>query len=137
MTCEYVVTRAAANLPQTTTETLFAVSGGKVLLLGIIGEVTTAIQAQNDSAALYIGANDNVIPFNANLNGAAAGSLLGSTAGGASPIDAYAVYPVLQQPVVAQDGCAVSFQCSASNTGQIAWTLWYKPLDPGAKVTAA
>ena len=40
------VDRTAATLPATATTTYFTISVGRVLLLGLIGEVTTIIQAQ-------------------------------------------------------------------------------------------
>src|SRR4051812_15927533 len=40
------VDRAAATIPATTTTTLFTVTGGRIILTGLIGEVTTIIQAQ-------------------------------------------------------------------------------------------
>src|SRR5688572_26893677 len=40
------VARATDSLPATTTETIFEVEGGRILLKALIGEVTTAIQAQ-------------------------------------------------------------------------------------------
>jgi len=46
------VSRAAANLPQTAAGNLFAVSGGRILLVALVGEVTTIIQAQATTVKL-------------------------------------------------------------------------------------
>ena len=40
MTCAERIERAAANLPQTGSAALFTVSGGRVYLVGLLGEVT-------------------------------------------------------------------------------------------------
>lgn len=140
MSCEYVVVRSAANLPQTATQNLFTVSGGRVLLLGMVGEVTTAIQAQANTATVYVGASQTLVPWSDDLNGLAVGKALGVATG--SPTDASghhnadAVFPFPPVPVVVMSGADIQLQCAASSTGQIAWTLWYEPLDPGAQVTA-
>jgi hypothetical protein len=41
-----VASKASATLPATTTQNLFTISGGRVLVKGLIGEVTTVVQAQ-------------------------------------------------------------------------------------------
>ncbi len=46
------VDRAAAALPQTAAGSLFTVTGGRVLLLAIVGEVTTVIQTQANASKL-------------------------------------------------------------------------------------
>jgi len=130
VSCEYVVERATANLPQSTSADIFEVSGGKVLILGIVGKVTTSVQAQANSSSVSV--HDLEI-WSANLSGASAGSLLGADA----TVHSETVAPMAGLPLVADDGLAVSFACGASSTGQVSWTLWYKPLEPGAQVTAA
>jgi len=137
MSCEHVVQRAAANLPQSTTETLFTISGGRVLLLGMFGAVATAIQAQSNTAAVYLGSDENIIPFDGDINGATVGALLGiAESGSSSLVNHNAVRPFPISPVVMQSGAEIQLQCSASSTGQVAWTLWYRQLDPGAVVAA-
>src|SRR3954465_9190720 len=46
------VVRTTAALPQTTQSALFTVAGGRVVILGILGEVTTAIQNQANNTKL-------------------------------------------------------------------------------------
>lgn len=135
MTCEYVVQRAAANLPQSTTQTLFTVTGGKVLLLGMVGKVTATVQSQANNTSVIFGATEELTPFSTDLSGAVAGSLLGLNASGISTIAVEVLRPFPAAPVVLDSGVGVLLSCSASNTGQVAWTLWYRPLDPGAAVS--
>jgi hypothetical protein len=46
------VSKAAAALPQTGASALFNVTGGRVMILGIVGEVTVAIQNQANNTKL-------------------------------------------------------------------------------------
>ena len=46
------VDRATANLPQTTQSALFTVTGGRILVTSIVGEVTTVIQNQANNTKL-------------------------------------------------------------------------------------
>ena len=55
------VVRATATLPQTTAEALYTITGGRILLVSIIGEVTTVIQTQ---------ANNTKLTFNPTATGA-------------------------------------------------------------------
>lgn len=138
MSNEYVVQREGANLPQTATEDLFTVAGGKVLVLGIVGEVTAHIQ--NQAVTITVAIDAHTLYANADLANAAAGLLLGAlySGGGTSSYDLSVVkpFPLGELPLVLQSGASITLNCSASNTGQVGWTLWYKPLEPGAKITA-
>lgn len=133
MTCEYVVERAAANLPQSTQAPLFTVSGGLVLLTGLVGEITTAIQNQANSSSLFVNPNtgsDVALLSLGNIANLAAGLLFGATSTDESVI----LFPT--DPIVVPTG-TVDLSCPASSTGQVAWTLTYRPLSLGAKVVAA
>src|SRR5689334_16854453 len=46
------VDKTAATLPASATQNLFTVAGGRILLMGIFGEVTTVIQTQACNAKL-------------------------------------------------------------------------------------
>ena len=48
----FKVSRATAALPQTTQSALFTVTGGRVMILGVVGEVTTIIQNQANNTKL-------------------------------------------------------------------------------------
>jgi hypothetical protein len=54
------VSRAAAALPASTTGNLFTVTGGRILLTGIVGQVTTVIQTQACNASLSACGGDPV-----------------------------------------------------------------------------
>ena len=136
------VDRPTAALPQTATGTLFNVTGGRVLVTSITGQVTTSIQAQANAIKLVAtpsGAGAvNDLCATVDVNGLAAGGLVTitglagdvavkSTGGGASG---------QRNPIVVAPG-AIGLNTAASNTGSMKWTLTYVPLDDGASVSAA
>jgi hypothetical protein len=122
------------------TSALFTVSGGKVLVTSIVGEVTTAITVANSyklqhnpttgttkdlCAATDIGTTDTP-----------AGNLLGFQGlTGDSILTGPGAAPTIKQPLVLTAGSIE--QVSAGTDGAITWVLTYVPLDDGASVTAA
>lgn len=137
----FQVSRPAATLPQTTQAALFNVVGGRVLVLGIIGEVTTVIQTQ--ACATKIRTNPTVgtdVDLCATLDITAdeVGCLYGITGTFATAMVGAAagatVWPAL--PVVVPTG-TIDLSTAGSNTGSVKWDLWYLPIDAGAYVTAA
>lgn len=135
------VSRATATLPQTTASALFNIAGGRVLILGIVGEVTVAIQNQANNTKLVANpttgtsvdmcavlsiANDEVGCLYG-ITGVAADAMVGANAGST-------VWPT--RPTVLNVG-SIDLDCAASNTGSVKWDVWYLPLDDGAYITAA
>lgn len=136
----YTVERAAENLPQSTQAALFTVSGGRVAVTEIIGEVTTVLQAS--------GTDDTKLVFNPSVGSdsdlgtsldimaySAVGTLFWLD-GLTSPLQHGVFTRPIDRPLILPLG-SVDLNCAASKTGQIKWTLVYAPLDPGAKVVAA
>ncbi len=135
------VSRATGTLPASTTKALFTIAGGRVLLLGIVGEVTTAIQNQAcntkltanpttgtdvDICAVLSIANDEIGCLYG-ITGLFSDAMVGSNAGAG-------VWP--RNPVVLPAG-TLDLSTAATNTGSVKWDLWYVPLDTSATVTAA
>lgn len=136
------VSRVAANLPATAAEEIFQVTGGRVLVRLLLGEVTTVIQNQlcnlkvttnpssgtsGDVASNLDIANDEVGTLY--LVEGDATALIGVNAGtgfGAGGIN----------PWIAPVG-GIDIETSATNTGAIKWDIWYLPLDPGAVVNVS
>ena len=129
--CEYTVERAAANLPQSSQSALFTITGGRVLLVGLLGEVTTDIQNQSNLADVKVNpsvGSDVTMLSLSNIQGHSTGTMLSEDISvAASFLNPHRVCPV----------GTIDLSCAASSTGQIKWLLKYEPLDPGAKVTAA
>lgn len=142
------VARATAALPQSAAAAIFTVSGGRVLLTGILGEVTTTVQNQTcntklvanpttgsdvdlcatvDIANLEVGGKLSLIP---DLDATPFSVALGKQLAGAAP------FGLANRAVVVAAG-TIDLSCSASNTGSVKWDLTYLPLDAGAAVTAA
>jgi hypothetical protein len=137
------VSRATANLPQTTQAAIFTVSGGRVVVTGLVGTVTTAIQNQActlkvtgnptagtdvDIAAASASIAAKEVGGTATLPATLGAQLVVSNAGGA-------VMPI-GSGVVLNPG-TLDIVTSASNTGQMKWDITYVPLDDGASITAA
>lgn len=135
------VDRATATLPQTNHAAIFNVTGGRILLLGILGEVTTAIQNQANNTKLTsyptTGTAVDMCAVTTTAN-KEVGSLLSidGTVGTAMLVANAGVVAAMSKPQIIPIG-AIHLDCAASNTGSVKWSLWYVPLDDGALVAAA
>lgn len=135
------VDRATAALPASTTQTLFTVAGGQVLITNVVGEVTTVIQTQANNtklvstpttgtavdmcAVLDITADEVGCLYS--ITGVPATALYGPNAGLAQ---------VMTNPQVVPIG-TIKLSCAATNTGSIKWSIWYMPLTTGATLVAS
>lgn len=138
------VTRATAALPQSTAGALFTVTGGKVLVTSLIGEVTTVIQTQADNTKLTFdpvdaGATQDLCAV-LDITADAVGTMYSLTGTPATAmqdgLNFLSSNKVLAQPLVLKPG-SILLDCAASNTGSVKWELTYIPLDNGASVAAA
>lgn len=133
--------RATAALPQTAQGSLFTITGGRIEVLGIVGEVTTVIQTQaNNTKIVGVPTTGTAVDLCAVLNISAkeVGTLFGITGTFATAmVGANAGASVMcATPVVVPIG-AIKLDCAASNTGSVKWTLVWRPVDAGADVAAA
>lgn len=141
------VERATDTLPQSTDEAIFAVSGGRVLITSLVGEVTTAIGA-GTTPDLKIKYNPTAAGSDFDLCTAvsiasdAVGQMYyiaGSVASPGALLVGGAVgqaNPVFTAPLMLSEG-DIEIDMDESVTGSVAWTLTYIPLDDGASVAAA
>jgi hypothetical protein len=135
------VNRAAAALPQTAQTDYFTISGGKVMVLGILGEVTTVMGAtasnlkvvHNPTAA---GVADTDLCAVAATANDPVGTQYGITGIPSDALQKGGFVPLPQRPLILQPG-TIALNASGSNTGQTKWTVFYLPLDTGAKIAAA
>ena len=135
------VSKTSETLPASTSQALFTISGGRILVLGLIGEVTTVVQTQTCNAKLIsTPTTGTAVDMCAVLNITAkeVGALIGITG---VPADAMvaanaglAPWPYYRQ--VLPIG-TVNFNTSATNTGATKWELYYVPLDTGAVAVSA
>lgn len=138
------VEEPAAVLPATATAHIFTVSGGRVIVTGLVGQCTTVCTAT--ATTVSIGATPTTGTASTTglctataITSAEVGSLVSLpqvkgallanvVAGGAAQVngsDGYVVEPG-----------TIDITTSATNTGAFKWTLTYVPLDDGAVVTA-
>ena len=140
------VSRAALALPQTTTEQLFRVYGGRVLVHLLIGEVTTVIQSTDpvakvstkrlSDASVAIGTAYDVAST-LDMSSDEVGTIYTVEGDGTalvSPQLAGSGYGQ-PQPWIMPQG-EIYLTTGASKTGAIKWDIFYQPLDPGAYVVA-
>ena len=133
--------RTADSLPQTTQEPLFTITGGRIFVYAIIGEVTTAIQNQaNNTQLVFNHATASDVDLCADLNIAndAVGELYSITGTFTDAMVSGFALPatILPHPLILSEG-SIDLDCAASNTGAVAWTLFWAPLDDGTYVAAA
>lgn len=128
--------RAAAVLPATTTTTYFTITGGRILLTTLVGEVTTATSATATTLAVnLVGSVNGLTQVLCNAT-----SVASLTLGTDYAFSALAGAPVIgaafnqNNETVLTPG-TIQFVTSATNTGAFRWTLMYIPLDDGATVT--
>ncbi len=132
------VDRAAASLPASTSGNLFSVSG-RIILTTIVGQVSTAIQAQANAIKLevYLTAATAATDLcaTAESNGQGVGKLFGITgAVGTAGVFGYGV-PQTNELLINGPGF-IRLNAAATNTGAMSWTITYIPLDSGAVVAA-
>lgn len=136
----YVTEHAPATLPATTATPYFTCTG-KVKIYNIIGEVTTAIQAQVDAIKLIanptVGADVDLCAT-VDVNAASAGSLLTITGTLANAMikTVSGAVPTQASPVIVTAG-TIDLSAGATNTGATKWTVVWEPMEPGAAVLVA
>jgi len=138
------VDRSAAGLPASTTGAIFTISGGRVMVTSIIGEVTTAIQAQANAVKLQFDPTDagatQDLSATIETNAAAVGTMYSITGTPATAMQSALNFmspdKMLARPLVLKPG-SILVSAAATNTGQVKWTLTYVALDNGAAVSAA
>jgi len=135
------VSKATAALPQGTVDPLFTILGGRVLLTGLVGEVTTAIQ----SAAANIKIQSNpttgtTVDIAADLNATSdeIGCMYGITgAFGDAVVGTNAGATVLLSHPVVLDIGTLDLECGESVTGNIKWIATYMPWDETGEMVPA
>ncbi len=138
------VSRATANLPQSAAAAIFTITGGRVLVTSIVGEVTTVIQTQADNTKLQFdptdaGATQDLCAV-LDITADAVGTMYSITGTPATAmgdaLNFMSADKMLARGMVLKPG-SILLNCAASNTGQVKWDLTYVPLDTGAAVAAA
>lgn len=131
-------TRAASNLPATTTANLFLISGAPILLVGIWGRVTSGIQATANTLSLStlstVGAVATNLTAGVDVTGAVTGTYYGITGVRTDAALLGSNVPTNNELIVAPG--VIRWTTTATATGQMTWNLLWIPLEDGATVTA-
>ena len=136
------VSRAASNLPATAALNIFTVTGGRILIKSLVGEVTTIIQAQACTVKVtstpLAGTAVDLSAVSASISALEVGGRLTLPAAAATGLVVGNAGGVIGHQAEWVIGAgSLSYTTSATNTGQIKWDLTYVPLDVGAQVVAA
>ncbi len=137
-----LVERATATTPQGAAGALFTISGGRITLVALVGEVTVATEnlANNTKIKLNPDATGATQDLCAVLNtqNFPVGELLTITGTVADALvnDLLIGNGTLASPLVLSEG-DIELDCANSRTGEIAWAIIYAPLDSAATVAAA
>jgi len=137
------VLRAAANLPQTASQTIYNINGGRILLTGLVGLVTTAIQNQSttvqfkhiSTAGSTTTTMTDAVTSVGNLAVGQMIALPNAVTGTSNPVVTGLVIAKPSRLVLVAG--QLQLTTGASSTGQVSWLLTYFPLDVGASVAAA
>ena len=135
------VERATAVLTAATVP-IFTISGGRIKVTQIIGEITTVME--NIAILVRLQANPTSgttrnLCANLDIDTYAEGDLLGITGVNTDAMLPPATSGVVEAQtmgVIVQEG-TIDIISAAAPTGSIKWTLKYIPLDEGASVAAA
>lgn len=137
------VERDTAVLPATAYGALFNITGGRVLVTGLVGEFTVAASSTATTVAVTgtptsgtattwataTAVTSKEVGSQVTLPAAFGGAAVVNNAGAGGQFQ-------VKSPYIAAVG-TLGITTSATNTGSAKWTLTYVPLDEGAAVTAA
>jgi len=135
------VAGSAKTVPQNATQTIFTVSGGRVAVTSLVGQVTTQIGGTTPSAKIVstptTGTAVDVTSATA-ITGKEVGALVAvaGTVGTALNVQNAGAGALPTAGVVIPIGTLGVNVSAADATGAIQWTLTYVPLDNGAQVVA-
>lgn len=132
--------RATAALPTVGSGSIFTVAGGRILLLGLIGEVTTIIQAQATTLKAVSTPTTGTagdLSATVDVNAKEVGALLSITGLPSDAMIALAcAAPMCSRVNVIPIG-AIRLTTGATSTGSVKWRCFWLPFDVGATVVAA
>lgn len=137
------VSKAATVLPATTTANIFTVSGGRVVIVGFVGQCTTVCTSTATTVSVGLTpstgtASDTGLATATAITSKEVGTLVSlPTAPGALLVGTNAGTAVVAGgPGYVVEPGSIYIKTSATNTGAFKWDLWYVPLDVGASVAS-
>jgi hypothetical protein len=138
----YHVSRATAALPTTgVTTSYFTITGGRVEVTLLIGEVTTAIQNSDPGISVTSRATTGtalVLNSTVALTSLEIGGFIRVNGLGSALVksNAGAVLSAANSGFIVNTG-NIAVIATTTKTGSVKWDLWFVPIDEGATVTAA
>ena len=138
------VERALAALPQTAALAIFTITGGRIMLTSLIGEVTTLVGAVANVTRYTIIpagplAEQNLCAAVTDINALALGSYMGLSGVPTDPLmTGLGIIPGMTMPLFLSIG-TIYIRCAGSDggTGRVKYSLRYIPYDDAASVAAA
>ncbi len=121
-------------------ETIFTIAGGNVMVTMILGEVTTILEtAANNTKLTATPTTGTAVDICADLDttGIEEGGFLTITGTATDALQKANAGSIKMQatPIVVAPG-VIAINVGAAKTGSVKWSLWYRPLEDGAYVTA-
>jgi len=136
------ISKASATLPASTTQNLFAVSGGHVLVSLLLGRVTTVFQ--NSDPVLKVTATPTAgtavdVASTVDTTSLEVGGMLTVEGDGTALIknNSGAALPSSGIGLWICAPGTIDLISGATKTGATKWDIWYLPLDAGAVVVSA
>lgn len=136
------VSRATATLPQTATGSIFTVSGGRIVVTSLVGEVTTVLGATATTLKVTstptVGSAIDLSSATAVTSLQVGGHItLPSTVGSATVVSNAGAVAIPGGLAVLVPAGSIQITTNASDTGSVKWDLTYIPFDDGVTVVAA
>lgn len=139
-----LIPRATATLPATTAQNIFTITGGRILLVALVGEVTTIIQAQATTVKVTstptTGSAIDMSAATTDINALEVGgriTLANPPAAATALVKTNAGYTNLPAVNTVVPIGTISYTTGATSTGSLKWSLIYIPLDDSAAVATA
>jgi hypothetical protein len=137
------VSRATSALPTTgVTTSYFLVTGGRVEVTLLIGEVTTVIEGSDPGISVTSRATTGsavVLNSTVDISSLEVGGFIRVDGAGSALVKSNAgavLSTTLSSGFVVPTG-NIAVIATTTKTGSVKWDLWYFPIDEGATVTAA
>ncbi len=136
--------RPTSALPQTADVALFRITGGKVRIKSIIGEVTTVIQTTANASKLKhnpLGTGADVdLCATLDITADAVGTYYSITGTVATALKSTTLWLVVPADNLAAPGLVlgpgdIELDCAGSATGSVKWTVEWEPIDGAANLT--
>ncbi len=137
------VDRATAVLPSGTLGNIFTVSGGRVLVTSLVGEVTTVLGAGANTITIGVAptvgvGSATVLGTALTITTAAVGSHFSAAVSGAAVGDvATQAGVVIPATGFLVNAGSITITTTATVTGSVKWSLTYIPYDDAGTVAAA